>query len=435
MVIASQGPCHENVETDPMHRFLLTVAALVLLLPVCRAEEAKGAGAVRKVVERAVAGKRVAGAVYLVSQKGKVVFEGAVGLQDVDAGTPMKADTIFRIASMSKAITSVAALMLVEDGKLRLDDPLSKFVPEFKAPVVAVANQEDGKVVWTTVKAKREITVHDLLTHTSGISYRFFNRPYLGKRFVEAGVSDGLSETPGTIGDNVKRIARVPLFSQPGEVFEYGLNTDVLGRVIEVASGKTLAEFFHERLFEPLKMSDTGFQVPRDKRARLAALYEPGRDGGLVRIGTKPVTRGLLVYSATYPTAEDSRYYSGGAGLVSTAGDYHRFLRMLLQRGEVDGKRLLKAETVARMTRDQLGKVKMGGGVHGDRFGYGFGVETRREALLPAGSYSWGGLFYTFFWVDPKNEVCGVLMTQLFPADGVKLREEFVKAVYAGLGR
>src|SRR5262249_19813767 len=159
--------------------------------------------------------------------------------------------------------------------------------------------------------------------------------------FVDAGVCDGLSETPGTIGDNVKRIARVPLINQPGEAFAYGLNTDVLGRVIEVASGKNLAEFLHERLFEPLKMNDTSFIVPRDKGQRLAALYEPGRDGGLSRIGTKPVIRGLLVYTATYPTADDSKYYSGGAGLVATASDYHRFLRMLLKRGEMNGKRLL----------------------------------------------------------------------------------------------
>ncbi len=406
-------------------RVLLSLALLVLLAPAGRSDE------VRKVLEQAVARKHLAGAVYLVSQKGKVVLEGAVGMQDVEAKKPIKMDTIFRIASMSKPITSAAAMILVDDGKLRLDDPLSKYVPEFKAPVVAVSRKEDGKVAWSTEPARRAITIHDLLTHTSGIGYRFANHPYLGPRFVKAGVSDGLSETPGTIGDNVKRIAGVPLVSQPGTRFVYGLNSDVLGRVIEVASGKTLAEFFRERLFEPLGMKDTAFVLPKEKQGRLAALYEPDRNGVIHRIGTKPVTRGLLVYSATYPTAEGSKYYSGGAGLVSTAGDYHRFLRMLLNKGELDGKRVLKSETVAQMTRDQLGKIAAGGG---PRFGYGFGIETRKDAVPPAGSYSWGGIFYTHFWVDPKNEVCGVLMTQLYPSS-LKVREEFVRKVYDTLGR
>jgi CubicO group peptidase (beta-lactamase class C family) len=410
----------------------VAVAALAALAPPGRADVKPAA--VRKVIEKAVADKRIAGAVWIVSKKGKVVLEGSAGMQDAEAKKPMKPDTLFRIASMTKPITSVAAMILVDEGKLRLGDPLSKYVPEFKSAVVAVGRKEDGKVVWSTEKVKRPITVHDLLTHTSGISYRFQNRPYLGKRFVEEGVSDGLSETRGTIADNVKRIARVPLFRQPGAAFEYGLNTDVLGRVVEAASGKTLDEFFRRRIFVPLKMNDTSFIVPRAKRPRLAALYEPLR-GGLHRIGTGLVKRGLLVYSATYPTNDESKYYSGGAGLVSTAGDYHRFLRMLLRGGELGGKRLLKAKAVAQMTKDQLGKLTFAGNLHGDRFGYGFGVEARKDALLPAGSYSWGGIFYTFFWVDPKNEVCGVLLTQVFPYDHLKVREDFVKAVYKPLGR
>jgi CubicO group peptidase (beta-lactamase class C family) len=304
-------------------------------------------------------------------------------------------------------------------------------VPEFAEPVVAVSRKEGEKVVWNTEKAKRAITIHDLLTHTSGISYRFFNRPYLGERFVKAGVSDGVSETEGTIGDNVKRIAQVPLFLQPGSGFEYGLNTDVLGRVIEVASGQTLDAFLRERVFTPLKMNDTYFHLPKEKRSRLASLYEPAPEKGLRKIGDKRKIVALLEFTSTYPTSDTSKYYSGGGGLVSTTHDYQRFLQMMLRGGELDGARILKATTVKQMTSNQLGEVKFAPGPFGNSFGYGFGIERRKDAKLPAGSFAWGGLFHTFFWADPGNEIAAVLMTQLYPSNRVKLNEEFVTKVYA----
>jgi CubicO group peptidase (beta-lactamase class C family) len=418
---------------------LLAYATRGLLLPAGHARRPGDASAkfarIEALLKDAVGRKQVAGAAVLVARRGKV-WQTTAGWQDAEAKKPLTAATLYRIASMSKPITSVAALMLVEEGKLRVTDPVSKHLPEFRSLRVLVSKKEGEKTTWTTEPARREITVHDLLTHTSGITYRFFNRPHLGELYAKAGVCDGLVETPGTIGDNVKRLAKLPLWLQPGSGFEYGLNTDVLGRLVEVVSGQTLDAFFHKRIFKPLKMNDTYFVLPREKRERLSALYQPGPDKTIRQVGEKPVTMGQLIFSATYPTWEKSRYYSGGAGLVSTLGDYRRFLQMLLNRGELDGVRVLQLETVARMTRDQLGKVTVKLGVHGGGFGYGFGVFTKSMERGPAaGSYSWGGIFNTFFWVDPKNDVIGILMTQIYPSTHLKLRDDFLRLTYEALGK
>ncbi|HEY7330053.1 MAG TPA: serine hydrolase [Gemmataceae bacterium] len=384
---------------------------------------------VRKLIQGHVDKREIAGAVVLVQERGKPVYYEAIGQSDVDANKPMIRDTIFRIASMSKPITSVAVMMLVEEGKLGLDDPLSKHIPEFTDMTVLVPTKEGYRLV----KAERAITIRQLLTHTSGIIYRFSGRLHLAKLYTEAGVSDGLTETEGTIGENVKRIAKLPLLHQPGTTWEYGLNTDVLGRVVEIASGKTLDEFFRERIFAPMQMRDTGFVVPKEKRSRLAALYTPDEKKTIRRVGNEPIRVGSLVYSATYPTADNSRYYSGGAGLVSTAHDYGRFLQMMLNRGELDGKRLLKPETVDQMTRNQIGDQQIAFSVHGDGFGYGFGVVTGREkpaSPAPVGSYSWGGIFNTFFWVDPRRQLIGIVLTQLYPFDHLSLWKNVQSKVY-----
>jgi putative heme-binding domain-containing protein len=390
---------------------------------------------VNKLVQDHIDRHEISGAVVLIQQRGKVSLFRASGQADVESKIPMSRDTIFRIASMSKPITSVAVMMLVEEGKLRLDDPVAKHLPEFQDMTVLVPAKDADKG-YRLVKAERPITIRHLLTHTSGITYRFFGKPHLGKLYAEAGVSDGLVETAGTIGDNVKRIAKLPLLHQPGTAWEYGLNTDVLGRVVEVASGKTLDEFFRERIFEPLGMHDTGFLVPKEKRSRLAAVYAPTDKKTIRRIGSGKVEIGLLTYSATYPTADDSHYYSGGAGLTSTAHDYARFLQMLLNRGELDGKRLLKPETVDQMTRNQLGDLNASFAIHGGSFGYGFGVVTGREkppSAASVGSYSWGGFFYTFFWVDPRRQLIGIILTQLYPNGHLSLHKDFQAAVYEDL--
>jgi CubicO group peptidase (beta-lactamase class C family) len=384
-------------------------------------------------IQEQVDRKAIAGAVVLVLHRGQPVCFEALGMADAEARTPMTRDTIFRIASMTKPITSVAAMMLVEDGELRFDDPVSKYLPEFKDMTVLVPTTGDSDKPYRLVKADRAVTIQHLLTHTSGITYRMSNRPHLGLLYTDAGISDGMVETAGTVGTNVSRLAKLPLLHQPGTAWEYGLSIDVLGRVVEVASGKTLDEFFHTRIFEPLRMRDTGFVVPKNKRSRLAALYTPDDRKMIRRVGESPVTVGSTTFSATFSTADDSRYQSGGVGLASTAGDYGRFLQMLLNHGELDGQRLLKAESVDHMTRNQIGELKNAFPIHGDGFGYGFGVVTGREKpASPASkdSYSWGGIFNTFFWVDPNEELIGLILTQLYPFDHLTLWKDFQELVY-----
>jgi CubicO group peptidase (beta-lactamase class C family) len=413
--------------------------ALIAAAPSARGQESS-AGFSKEKLERipallkeAFEKKEIAGASALIARHGKVVQLSTVGLQDVENKVPMSDATIFRIASMSKPITSVAVMILVDDGKLSVKDPLSKFVPEFKDMKVLVP-EKDGKT-YETVKAEREITIHDLLTHSSGLTYRLFNKPFVSKMYADAGVSDGISETPGTIGDNVRKLATMPLVCQPGSAWEYGLSSDVLGYVVEVASGKTFDEFLRERLFKPLKMNDSYFLLPKEKRSRLATLYTTGPDKSLARVD-KPVTQGVSTISPTYPINDDSKYYSGGAGLVSTIGDYFRFSQMMLNGGELDGARVLKRETVQQMTRNQLGDLRiMFPG--NDLMGYGFGIlseKGKETSKDPAGvgTYAWGGAFGTYFWIDPKNELIGVFMVQAFPP-GFTLATEFKKRSYEAL--
>ena len=292
----------------------------------------------------------------------------------------------------------------------------------------------DGKS-FDLVKAEREITIHDLLTHSSGITYRIMSKPHVGKLYEEAGVCDGLVESPVSLADNVHKIAKLPLVCQPGSAWEYGLNTDVLGHVVEVVSGQSLEDFMRERIFTPLKMNDTCFNLAWDKHSRLASLYTIQEDKSFRKVGEKAVTTGPFVYSGTVPTHADNKYFSGGAGLVSTAGDYFRFGQMMMNGGELNGKRVLKAETVAMMTKNQLGKLRVG--PDNALMGYGFGVsseEDKKSQNDPAGvgTFAWGGAYGTFFWVDPRNELVAVLMAQVIPQD-FALVAEFKKAVYAAM--
>jgi putative heme-binding domain-containing protein len=444
-----------------MHRHVRTLSALgmtlLLLVPVptrgdglprgdARAEGfvPESLARIRELLDNAVARRQIAGGAALVARNGKAVYLATAGHRDAEAGVPSDEATIYRIASMTKPVTSVAVMMLYEQGRLGLDDPVFRYLPEFQSPNVLVADRVDAPDAPVTVPARREITIRDLLTHTSGLTYRFFDRPGLGKLYAAAGISDGLAETPGTVADNIRRLARMPLLHQPGTAWEYGLNTDVLGRVVEVVSGRTLEELFRERIFGPLKMEDTFFIVPDAKRKHLAALYTPGADKAFRRVGPGRLEAGALVYSATYPSSNGNTYFSGGAGLCSTIGDYARFLQMLLNRGELDGNRLLKPETVDLMTRNQIGDLQIAFPNHGDGFGYGFGVLTERgktdefrrksyDDVASVGTYSWGGIFNTYFWVDPNRRMMGILMTQIYPADHLKLREEFKRLAYEAI--
>jgi CubicO group peptidase (beta-lactamase class C family) len=373
---------------------------------------------------RAVEGKEIAGAVALLVRDDKVGYSRAVGLRDREANAPMTTDAIFRIASMSKPITSVAAMILVEEGKLALDDPVAKYIPEFGDMTLL-----DGP------RAGRAMTVRHLLTHTSGLTYRFFGGP-LSERYAKDGISDGLTQTEGTIADFARKIAGEPLMFTPGTSWNYSLSTDVLGRVIEVASGKPLDEFFRERIFTPLKMKDTAFFLPPEKAGRLAVLYQAGPEHTLNRAPEEPIHSGTLVYSANYHYKGPRTYFSGGAGLATTTGDYTRFLRMLLNGGELEGVRVLKAETVKAMTTNQITEFPLTlGSIHGDRFGYGFGVVTpagKDKTPMSVGSYGWAGFFHTIFWVDPEKKLVGLLMTQVNPAS-TTIQRDFIKAAYEAL--
>jgi CubicO group peptidase (beta-lactamase class C family) len=390
----------------------------------------------REAVER----NQIAGAVLLVARHGKIAQLEAIGMQDVEEGVAMSPASIFRIASMTKPITSTAVMMLADQGRLDILDPVSKYLPEFKfMKVAAPPKAKDAKdsatakgAGYDTVSAYRPITVRDLLMHTSGLCYRFTSRPTIGKLYAQAGICDGLTPSDHSLAENVRRLAALPLLHQPGTAWEYGLNTDVLGRLVEVVSGQSLDAFLAERIFKPLRMEDTHFVLPESKRTRLAALYEPGPAGKNVPADEGPTKKGELVYSASLPYRGTDGYNSGGAGLVSTAVDYARFLQMFLNRGELDGARLLRPQTVASMTHDQTGDLPLSIGGHGPSFGYGFGVITERgtdRGSDPVGTFSWGGIYYTDFWADPSHEVIGIMLTQIYPSGQLKLRQDFHRLV------
>ena len=393
------------------------------------AEPQDALAGVRNVVQSAIDQGRIAGAVVHVSQKGRALLVEAFGRADIDR--PMATDALFRIASMTKPITSVAVMMLAEEGRLRLDDPLSGYLPEFGD--LRVVDAKSGELV----PANRAVTIRDLLSHVSGIPYPFMAPESVKADYAAAGLADGLNPRDPTLAENTRVLARLPLAHQPGAAFTYGMNSDVLGRVIEVASGLPLDRFFSERIFGPLKMPDTGFFVPPGKHSRLTALYRPVAGANpprVEKVTSDPERAGEVVYSAGR-VANSPKYLSGGAGLVSTAADYARFLALLLHDGALDEVRILKPESVKAMTTNQIGELSCAFPIHGEKFGLGFGITAKAGDTAPVGSFSWGGIYHTFFWVDPQNEVVAVLMTQLYPWGDSTLWADFQKAVYWAISR
>lgn len=375
------------------------------------------------VVQGYIDEQAVAGAVTLVARAGKQAHLRAYGHADRDGGTPMRPDTIFRIASMTKPVTSVAVLMLYEEGHFKLNDPVGQYLPEL-AQLEVLVPAADG-TTFTRTPAERPITIRHLLTHTSGIGYRFLGDlggdaklQALAELYGEAGIADGLAEHDGTIAELVTALGQLPLLHEPGDAFSYGLSDDVLGRLVEVVSGLSFDEFLRTRLFDPLAMHDTAFYVPDAKASRMAAVYTPG-PGGLTKV-TATVEGNHLIYSSTYSTGQPRRNFSGGAGLSSTAHDYSRFLQMLLNGGELDGARVLSPMTVDLMTANQIGDTPAGSIVQPGSAGFGLGVAIRAgpevdRELGSAGAYFWSGFFNTTFWVDPQEQLIGILMTQVFP--------------------
>lgn len=350
--------------------------------------------------------EKIAGAVALIAKDGQIAYEKAFGWKDVESATEMNTNQLFRIASMTKLITSVAIMQLYEKDQLSLNDPVEKFIPEFSDPVVITSfDEETGE--YETRPATGSITIHDLLTHTSGIQYGFSGRTY-GRIYSDAGVPDLGTEQNRTIEETMAILGTLPLAHDPGVAFTYGLNTDVLGRVVEVVSGTTLANYFTEYIFTPLGMSDTAFYHP-GREDDLATLYTI-RDENFMPL---PDDENTLI-SPNFPVQGAMTYYSGGAGLTSTALDYFIFLQTLLNGGVWDGNRIIEEATWELMIANQIGEL------WGDnKFGYGLMItmpEGETEGMRPVGSLGWGGAFQTTFWIDPGNELVAVLMTQVIPS-------------------
>jgi CubicO group peptidase (beta-lactamase class C family) len=383
-------------------------------------------GRIAAAVQKGVDDKRIAGAVSMVVRRGQVAWFDARGMADREAGKAMQRDAIFRICSMSKPITSTAVMILYEEGKFLLEEPVSKYLPEFRNPKVLVKPAAGQPY---TIPAAQEITIRDLLRHTSGLTYNW--NADLGQMYSDANVASGLLQYDGTIGDSVRRLAGVPLLFNPGDRWEYSLSVDVLGRLVEVVSGTPLDEFLRTRIFEPLGMRDTYFFLPADKVPRLAAAYTYYSEKGLSRFPDEPIVEGTMAYSADYPYRGPRKLFSGGGGLSSTTMDYARFCQMMLNGGTLDHVRILSRKSVELMTHDQLGKINRDMG-----FGLGFGVDGVKAPLVElgsAGDFSWGGFFYTSFVVDPKEDMIVIFMAQLHPTGGFALDRQVQVLAYQSL--
>ena len=368
-----------------------------------------------------VAAGRIPGAVLLIQQHGRPVLFESFGVKDVETKRPMTDDAIFRLYSMSKPVTSVAAMMLVDDGKISLDDPLSKFIPAFAQAKVAVEQHDaNGKVALATEPLARPIRILDLLRQTSGITYGFYGDSPVRKLYDKSGLFDGDFDN----AQFAQRLAKLPLAEQPGTLWDYGHSTDILGRVIEVVSGKSLYEFEKERLLGPLGMTDTAFTVDESKRLRVA---EP-LPGDL----TLSTIKGLG--DPVWPR----HWQSGGGGMVGTTADYARFAQMLLNGGTLDGRRYLKPETVSLMTSDN---VPPGSGIARDYyyfpsgdsgFGLGFAVRVVANPPLPAGEYRWDGAGGTFFFIDPRDDMFTVCL-MASPSQRGRIQNELKTLIYQAL--
>ena len=387
---------------------------------------------IANVIQKGVDDGRIAGGVALVARHGKVAYLKAVGMADRDAKKPMRADNIFRICSMSKPLTSVAVMILYEEGRFTLNQPVSDFIPEFKNMKVLDPPHPQDKTSppGALVDAKRPITIRHLLTHTSGLTYHW--NPRLGKAYTEAKMGHGLIQQEGTIGDAVKRLAAQPLLFQPGDAWEYSLADDVLGYFVEVVSGMPLDKFFQERIFKPLGMKDTGYYFSDEKAARFATAYTYYKDKGLQPIADGQVIQeGQFSYSADYPYRGPRTYFSGGGGLSSTAEDYYRFCQMMLGGGQLNGTRILSRKSVELISQNHVqGKLDEMG------YGLGFGVTSEPKFLTElgsVGSYFWGGFYYTAFVIDPKEDMVVVFMGQLHPTGGLDVDDKVLRMAYQAI--
>jgi CubicO group peptidase (beta-lactamase class C family) len=366
---------------------------------------------INKVMQSYVDENKLVGLATMVARRGKVAHFECFGMMDKKLNKAMRPDTIFRIYSMSKPITSVAVMMLYEEGHFQLNDPVSKFIPEFKDVKVFVKKSEEGVEL---TEPERKITIRDLLTHTSGLAYGLNKDTAVDEMYQE----EKMLKWDETLEEKVRRLVKLPLANQPGSTWRYSISVDVLGYLVEVVSGKRFDVLLEEGIFGPLGMEDTGFYVPEEKIDRFAELYKHGKEDGLERDDT--------LYWGNF--TKRPRFLSGGGGLVSTASDYIRFCQMMLNGGELEGTRLLGRKTVELMTANHLPKelISQGSMTKGHGFGLGFGVlmdVAQSEVLGSEGEYMWGGAASTGFWIDPEEELIGILMTQFMPYNGRFTRE------------
>lgn len=411
---------------------MILVAALALTQIAMRDDDGPGVivdrlGRIDSAINAEIEIGGIAGAVALILRNGDVVYHKSFGLADIESKVPMRTDSIFRIASMTKAITSVAAMVLYEQGHFQLNDPVARYLPEFAQMSVISGVDEEGNVT-AIVPATRPIKIIDLMTHTSGIGYPFIPSK-VQRSYHDAGLIDGLTVKDLKLASQMKVLATQPLLFEPGSAFAYGLSTDVLGYLVEVVSGKPLDQFLSEEIFDPLGMNDTYFYLPDNKAGRLVTLYNVVDDVGLVAhegSGTD-----IEVNDALYPIIGAKTYFSGGAGLSSTAHDYGLFLQMLLNDGEFNDARILGRKSVELM---RTGRVDWDGDDIPD-FGLGFAVVSdlgRNGELASPGAYAWGGAFDTSYWIDPHEDLIGVYMSQARPTNS-DLSARFKTLVYQAL--
>jgi CubicO group peptidase (beta-lactamase class C family) len=369
-------------------------------------------------VERLIATQRIPGASALVVKDGRIVYEKAWGVRDVETRVPLRPDDLFRIASQTKAITSVAVMLLWEEGRFGLDEPVGTYLPAFKEHTILTRfNPADSS--YESKPTRRRITIRQLLTHTSGLDYADIGSDEFKAIYAKAGITAWGKEGASLAAD-MDKLAALPLKHEPGERFTYSLSTDVLGRLVEVVSGQTLEQFFVERIFAPLRMTDTHFRVPAAKAARLITMHQD--TAGTMRPMREP--RGWA--NPNYPV-RPMTYFSGGAGLTSTTRDYARFLQMVLNGGELDGVRLLGRKTVEMMLTNQTGTL--------NNFGLGFGLETAANDFrqpLSLGSFEWGGAFKTTYWADPRERLVALIYTNTY-GGGLDFGGPFKALVYAAL--
>ncbi len=372
------------------------------------------------------------GSAVLIARHGKIVFYKAHGYNDMTTKAPLDKNGIFRIASQTKALTVTAVMMLWEEGKFSLDDPVSKFIPTFaNEKVLASYNAKD--TTYTTVPAKRPVTIRDLLTHTSGLGYPAIGTPAENAIYAKGYLTGGVGTKGQKLGDAMSRLGSMPLFFQPGEGWKYGLNMDVLGYLVEKWSGMSLEDFFEKRICKPLGMKDTWFNLPAEKGPRLVNFFLGDSTGNIKRQAS--AFGGAL--DMNYPL-QKTDYFSGGGGLVSTLYDYAVFLQMLLNGGEYNGVRLLSPTTVRLMTMNQIGDMhpNLGDYAAYNKFGFGFFVisdEGSRFGPSLPGTYSWGGVFSTSYWVDPKEDMIVIAYEQMWGPYIANTSKAFKPLVYQAL--